>query len=267
MMNRIAIITFMAASMLVGCEKEDSVEASQESLRAEMENTEAPVDDEVPGFTEEELSWIPAQPDDMEPIQVQHVQTAGQAARGASADEALVTIVEVGDYGCPDTEARRDLVEALLDDYGEDVRYVYLNVVWVPGAYGPFAANLATAAAQNDQYWKAHDIIWKRFRKLDEYEKESYLEPLGLTLKDLQAARTAAKKRSDANQTLAGELNVQWVPTFFVNGVPLVKLSDDEVDKFVRVQREKARQMQQENGLSGAELYEAMVDVNRAAVE
>ncbi|MGM0557923.1 MAG: DsbA family protein [Myxococcota bacterium] len=244
---------------------EEAAEAEEQAPVEEKADKEPEKDYDIP---KDELSWIPEQPEDMEPLAVSYVPTEGQAARGADEDEALVTIVEIGDYGCPDTEARRELVREVLDDYGTKVRYVYRNVVWVPGDYGPFAANLASAAAQNDNYWKAYEIIWQRFRKLDEHDKQSYLEPLGLTLKDLQRAETLAKKRMDENQKLAKELNVQWVPTFFVNGVPLVKVGDEKFKKYVEVQIDKAQALQEEDpDLQGEKLYRTLVERNAADQE
>lgn len=260
MTMRLLLIGLLITTM-VGCDSKKQEQARSTESEAKEASAKAEQTDE-PDISREELSWIPAQPDDMEPIRVQHVSTAGQAARGASQEEALVTVVEIGDYGCPDTEARRELVDALLDEHGDEVRYVYRNVVWVPGEYGPFAANLAAAGAKSDQYWKAHEIIWQRFRKLDEYQKKSYLEPLDLTLKDLRRAENFAKERTDENQKLAKELNVQWVPTFFVNGVPMVKVGDDEFMRFVDVQLHKARLMQEKRGLEGEELYRAMATAN-----
>ena len=264
MAKRLLLIGLITLA-LMGCDSkkdEQQVQPDPRSEQAVDKADEAPEPD-VPSVSKEELEWIPDQPADMEPLDVAHVPTAGQAARGASEEDALVTIVEFGDYGCPDTEARRELVRELLDEYGDHVRYVYRNVVWVPGEYGPFAANLAMAAAQNDQYWKSYEIIWQRFRKLEEYGKESYLEPLGLTLKDLQRAERFAKQRADENNDLAKKLDVQWVPTFFVNGVPLVKLGDEDVQRFVEVQIAKSHKMRESRNLKGEDLYKALVASNK----
>jgi protein-disulfide isomerase len=262
----ISLLAFAACDPPKTLDKSDKPgEASEEHTETQRVESNEKNKLDIP---REEMSWLPEQPADMDALEVAYVPTEGEAARGADEQEALVTIVEFGDYGCPDTEARRDLVQGLLKNYGSKVRYVYRNVVWVPGEYGPFAANLASAAAQNNNYWKAYEIIWQRFRKLDEYDKKSYLEPLDLTLRDLQRAETFAKNRMDANQKLAKELDIQWVPTFFVNGVPMVKVDDETFEKFVEVQIDKAQALREENPeLQGKELYRALVEENAAIQE
>lgn len=264
-MKKYIVFATVLVLALAACDSSKTLDKAEETAKDEAtaEKATEPKTDDESKVSEQELQWIPEQPADMEPIEVGYIPTEGFAARGAEEDEALVTIVEIGDYGCPDTEARRTLVEDVLDDYGNRVRYVYRNVVWVPGEYGPFAANLAAAAAQSGQYWKAYEIIWNRFRKLDEYSRESYLEPLGLTLKELKKAETFAKRIADQNQELATQKNVQWVPTYFVNGVPLVKVDDATFKRYVEVQIDKAQALRDDNpDLEGDKLYRALVAEN-----
>ena len=266
-MKRRALIFLVACLVTAGC-KSNSDESSTESAKS-AEPADEPADEQAEPAKPEsskpemDLEWRPSFPDDLEPMSVTYVPTEGFPVRGAPADESLVTIVAVGDYGCPDTENRSNLPEEALEQHGDEVRFVYRNVVWVPGEYGPFAANLAAAARQRGEYWNAYDIIWKRFRKLEEYGRKSYVEALGLTLKDLEKAKKEAKSVADQNQDFAQKHNVQWVPTFFVNGVPVAKASDEDFHKFVDVQIEKARRVQETSGLSGDELYKRLVEANK----
>ena len=257
---------------LTSCDKSDGGKTVEFEVKkpgsTEEKSEQAPSESSTEADAERSpprnLSWTPPLPEEMEPMPTVYVPVEGFPARGASADEALVTIVEFGDYGCPDTHARVGLVQKVLDEYGDEVRFVYRNLVWVPGDYGPFAADLAQAAKASDAYWAAYDLIWEDFRNLEQKGREYYLDELELSAEDLDAHSDEAEAATKRNQKFAEEHNVQWVPTFFVNGIPAVKVSDEQFIELVELQITKAREIRDKTEQSGDKLYRAAVEANQA---
>jgi protein-disulfide isomerase len=134
--------------------------------------------------------------------------------------EALVTVVEYGDFECPYCGRAEPVVRELLRDFG-DVRYVWrhlpLNDVH---PHAQQAAEASEAAARQGAFWEMHDVLLEHQDALLFPDLVGYAASLGLDTEqfaaDLRKHYGAARISEDVDSAdLSG---VSGTPTFFVNG-------------------------------------------------
>jgi Na+/H+ antiporter NhaA len=134
--------------------------------------------------------------------------------------DAPVTVVEYGDFECPNCGRAEPVVRELLHDFG-DVRYVWrhlpLNDVH-PRAQ--LAAEAAEAAADQGAFWEMHDLLFDHQDALRPSDLIAYAEQLGLDVEhftsELREHAGAVRVAEDVDSAdLSG---VSGTPTFFING-------------------------------------------------
>jgi Na+/H+ antiporter NhaA len=140
--------------------------------------------------------------------------------RGPS--EAPVTLVEYGDYECPYCGRAETAIRELLQEFGDDLRYVWrhlpLNDVH---PHAQIAAEAAEAAGAQDGFWEMHDQLIDHQRELTEADLGHYAEELGLDLEKFWSAlrnRVYAPRVSE-DVASADASGVAGTPTFFINGL------------------------------------------------
>jgi Na+/H+ antiporter NhaA len=134
-------------------------------------------------------------------------------------EDALVTLVEYGDFECPYCGQAEPVVRELLRDFG-DVRYVWRHVPLTdvhPRA--ELAAEAAEAAADQGAFWEMHDLLLDHQDALRPPDLIGYAEQLGLDVErftdDLRGHVGAARVAEDVDSAdLSG---VSGTPTFFIN--------------------------------------------------
>jgi Na+/H+ antiporter NhaA len=135
-------------------------------------------------------------------------------------EEALVTLVEYGDFECPYCGQAEPVIRELLADYG-DVRYVWRHLPLTDvHVHAQLAAEAAEAAAEQDAFWEMHDLLFQHQDALRRSDLEGYARELGLDVdrfdEALRTHRNAARVADDVDSAdLSG---VSGTPTFFVNG-------------------------------------------------
>ena len=135
-------------------------------------------------------------------------------------DQAIVTIVEYGDFECPYCGQAEPVLRELLAGHG-DVRYVWrhlpLNDVH---PHAQLAAEAAEAAAGQGAFWAMHDLLLSHqdallMPDLIRYATEAGLDP-GRFRDQLASRAGAARVAEDVDSAdLSG---VSGTPTFFING-------------------------------------------------
>ena len=136
-------------------------------------------------------------------------------------DDAPVTLVEYGDYECPYCGRAEPVVRELLDNFGDDLRYVWrhlpLNDVH-PNAQN--AAEASEAAAAQGAFWEMHDKLIHNQDQLGAPDPERHAEELGL---DVERFRDEMRRRVYAPRVAedvssADASDVAGTPGFFING-------------------------------------------------
>jgi Na+/H+ antiporter NhaA len=134
--------------------------------------------------------------------------------------EALVTMVEYGDFECPYCGKAEPVVRELLAEHGE-VRYVWrhlpLNDVH-PRAQ--IAAEASEAAEAQGKFWEMHDLLLNHQEQLRPDDLVRYATTLGL---DVDRFRNEVHRHTYAHRVAndidsASVSGVSGTPTFFING-------------------------------------------------
>jgi Na+/H+ antiporter NhaA len=136
-------------------------------------------------------------------------------------EEALVTLVEYGDFECQFCGQAEQVIRELLASFGEDVRYVWrhlpLNDVH-PSAQ--VAAEASEGAAAQGRFWDMHDVLLAHQGELTPAHLAAYARQIGLDAERIVAELRHREHawRVSEDVTSADESGVSGTPTFFVNG-------------------------------------------------
>jgi Na+/H+ antiporter NhaA len=147
------------------------------------------------------------------PVDPRHDHVRGPA-------DALVTLVEYGDFECPYCGQAEPVVRELLAGFG-DLRYVWRHLPLTDvHPHAQLAAEAAEAAAAQDAFWEMHELLFAHQDALDAKHLIRYAEQLGLDVDrfrdDLRQRARGARVADDVDSAdLSG---VSGTPTFFING-------------------------------------------------
>ncbi len=158
-------------------------------------------------------------------------QVTIRPANRLGASSAPVTIVEYSDFQCPFCgKTEREVVSQLRATYvlSQSLAIVYKHAAFL-GDESTWAAQAAECAADQDQFWIYHDLLFARqngenqgtFTKANllELARESKLD-MSRFEPCLMNDETLARVQADVSE--AESLGVRGTPTFFINGQPLV---------------------------------------------
>jgi Na+/H+ antiporter NhaA len=135
--------------------------------------------------------------------------------------DALVTLVEYGDFECPYCGRAEGAIRELLASFEDEVRYVWrhlpLNDVH-PSAQ--LAAEASEAAAAQGSFWAMYDVLLRHQGDLRPRDLAGYAEQLDLDAERLleELRRREYEPRVSEDVASADESGVSGTPTFFVNG-------------------------------------------------
>ena len=139
--------------------------------------------------------------------------------------DAPVTLVEYGDYECPHCARARYIVEVLLSELGDNVRYVFRNFpvtsVHPDAQLAAEAAESVAARAGEDAFWAMHDMLFENQDALSVDDLLGYADAAGADSRAIAAdlSTGAARPRVSADVRSGEQNGVRDTPTFFVNGV------------------------------------------------
>jgi protein-disulfide isomerase len=135
--------------------------------------------------------------------------------------DAPYTLVEYGDYECSYCALAHPVVQQVQTYFGDRLRFVYRNFpLREAHPHAEIAAETAEFAAQFDQFWEMHDLIYQNNSNLSKELLIELARRLGLPvgeLKDVFAIKPYQSKiRSDFQGGVISGVN--GTPTFFING-------------------------------------------------
>jgi Na+/H+ antiporter NhaA len=160
-------------------------------------------------------------------------------------ESAPVTLIEYGDYECPYCGQAEVVIRELLDEFGDELRYVWrhlpLNDVHT---HAQLAAEAAEAAGAQGEFWGMHDKLLATQEELTGRDLKRYAEELGLDLErfvdDIHGHEHAERIAEDVASADAS--GVAGTPTFFINGRRHQDAYDIEtLTRAVRAARGRAR--------------------------
>jgi Na+/H+ antiporter NhaA len=134
--------------------------------------------------------------------------------------DALVTLVEYGDFECPYCGQAEPIVRELIKEYGE-LRFVFRHLPLTDvHSHAQLAAEAAEAAAEQGAFWEMHDTLMDHQGALTFRDLIGYAVGLGLDTgrfgNDLRNHLGAGRIAEDIDS--ADLASVSGTPTFFING-------------------------------------------------
>jgi protein-disulfide isomerase len=136
-------------------------------------------------------------------------------------DKASVTLVEYGDYQCPDCGRAHVVVGAIREHFGPKLRFVFRNMPLTHAhRYAELAARAAEASALQARFWEMHDLLFENQRQLGPELVLELARRLKLDLDKLEADinndRLIERIAGDVDSGL--QSGVEGTPTFYING-------------------------------------------------
>ena len=151
-------------------------------------------------------------------------QPVGQHDHTRGPDDAPITVVEYGDYECPECRLAYLILADVLQELGDGVRFVFRNFpVSDEHAHAMVAAEAAESVAARggeDAFWNMHDLLYENQDALQhddliEYAVASGVDPIEVADDLATGARIDRVERDLRSGKRSG---VRHTPTFFVNG-------------------------------------------------
>ena len=135
---------------------------------------------------------------------------------------APITLVEYGDYECPNCGEAYSIVKELQEELGERLRFVFRNFpLTTAHPHAQNAAEAAEIAAGQGRFWEMHDLLFENQEELGDRDLIHYASKLGLDAaqfqRELSAHAHAARVREDFMSGVRSGVN--GTPAFFINGV------------------------------------------------
>jgi Na+/H+ antiporter NhaA len=139
--------------------------------------------------------------------------------RGPKKD-ALVTLVEYGDFECPYCGQAEPAVRGLIREFGE-LRFVFRHLPLTEvHPHAQLAAEAAEAAAVQGAFWEMHDMLMDHQGALTTRDLVGYAASIGLDSDKFAAnlRKHAGAYRVAEDVDSADLATVSGTPTFFING-------------------------------------------------
>jgi protein-disulfide isomerase len=133
---------------------------------------------------------------------------------------APITIVEYGDYECPDCLNAVPIIQEARETLGDRLRFVFRHF---PRSsihpHASMAAEAAEAAGDQGKFWEMHQALFEHQKELGELDLGHLALTLGLEIYKFEHSRTFEKHRrriSDDFQS-GQRCGVHKTPTLFIN--------------------------------------------------
>jgi protein-disulfide isomerase len=137
------------------------------------------------------------------------------------ASHAPVTIVEYGDFECPNCKQAAPAVKLLLERFAGRVRVVFRHFpLEEVHPHALAAAEAAECAGGQGKFWEMHDLLFANQDHLKTNQLHSYAERLQLDMARYTSEMDDEVYRQRIREQMEGarRSGVRGTPTFFVNG-------------------------------------------------
>jgi protein-disulfide isomerase len=156
--------------------------------------------------------------------------------------QALITVIEFGDFECPYCGQAEPVVRDILTD--TTIRYVWRHLPLTDvHLRAQLAAEASEAAAAQGAFWPMHDLLLQHQDALTMLDLRGYAESLGLDADRFgdELERHVYETRVAQDLESADLSGVSGTPTFFVNGQRHYGAFDlPTLTEAIRVARERA---------------------------
>ena len=137
------------------------------------------------------------------------------------AAQARVTVVEYGDFECPNCKQAAPAVKLLLARFTDRIRFVYRHFpLEEVHPHALLAAEAAESAGRQGKFWPMHDLLFDNQAHLKLHQLRGYAERLQLDMARYTAdmGDHVYLQRVREHMQSGRESGARSTPTFFVNG-------------------------------------------------
>jgi protein-disulfide isomerase len=156
----------------------------------------------------------------MPPPALAIINTTGRPLRGQPS--APITVVEFGDFQCPNCKRAVTVLDALLKKYPKDIKLVFMDFPINPSGISRQVAYGGVCAQNQGKFWAYHDAAFKSQASLSKESPARIARQVGVSMDKfeqcMQDRGTRAKVQASADE--ARRLGVTATPTLFVDGRP-----------------------------------------------
>ena len=183
-------------------------------------------------------------------------------AKGGSTP--LVTIVVFSDFACPPCGRLWQVLDHVVEDYGDDVRVVFRSYTVAGFAGGEQAAEAVYAAGAQGKFWEMHTRLFGQLAQGGGFDRPSlrgHAEEIGLdvpTFLDALDTGTQTARRARDRRT-ATSLGIKGLPVMFVNGLYLAGFVDEATMHGIVDEELKRARGLIDDGVARADLYSTLM--------
>ncbi|HPF30924.1 MAG TPA: thioredoxin domain-containing protein [Candidatus Saccharibacteria bacterium] len=144
--------------------------------------------------------------------------------------DSKVTLIEYADYQCPGCGTSHDYIKTIVEEYKDQIQYVYRNFLLEYHNNARAAASAAEASGLQEKFWEMHHRVFdsqkewelltgqKRTDKFISYAKELNLD-IDKFLSDMSSKEISMKL--DYDYALGKKADLDATPSFYLNGKKL----------------------------------------------
>jgi protein-disulfide isomerase len=134
--------------------------------------------------------------------------------------DAPVTIVVFSDFECIHCGTLAQTLETMLKTFPGRIRVVFKNYIIPYHKNSESAAMAALAAGEQKKFWEMHDLLFKNQQALGKEAIMGYAQSLQMDMQKFESALVSRelKNKLDQDMSQGKTLNIQNLPTTFING-------------------------------------------------
>ncbi len=134
--------------------------------------------------------------------------------------DAAVTLLEYGDYECPDCGHFFPIAKQLREHFGDKMLFAFRHFPqYTIHRHASMAAQAAEAAAAEKKFWEMHDLLFAQQDRLETIDLSRSAMRIGLDLYKFESALDtgAYLKRVEEDYSTGERSGVRGTPTLFIN--------------------------------------------------
>jgi protein-disulfide isomerase len=136
-------------------------------------------------------------------------------------EHAPVTVVEYGDFECPNCKQAAPAIKLLLGRFAEQVRFAFRHFpLEEVHPHALLAALASECVGAQGQFWPMYDLLFENQLHLKPNNLRSYAErlPIDMARYTAEMDDQVYLQRIREHQRSARDSGVRGTPTFFING-------------------------------------------------
>jgi protein-disulfide isomerase len=177
--------------------------------------------------------------------------------RGPS--DAWVTMIEFGDFECPACGYEEPILQALLQEYSNDLRLVFKHFPLTDiHPYAQGAAIAAECAGAQGAFWKMHDLLFLNQDALAPDKLPTYAVQAGINATTFEQCLSTQPPRDTvaADVALGDSIRARGTPTFVINGLLIF---GDFTRPQLKTMINPARAQAEASGVPRSEYYDTVI--------